>query len=82
MNEVVIVSGSRTAVGAFGGSLKDTPVVSLGAAVMHETLRKVGLRPVASEEMRVVGPEKLKDQGELELEKKYNTWDAAATAIV
>ncbi len=81
MNEVVIVSGSRTAVGAFGGSLKDTPVVSLGAAVMHETLRKVGLRPVASEEMRVVGPEKLKDQGELELEKKYNTWDAAATAI-
>ena len=81
MNEVVIVSGSRTAVGAFGGSLKDTPVVSLGAAVMHETLRKVGLRPVASEEMRAVGPEKLKDQGELELEKKYNTWDTAATAI-
>lgn len=81
MNEVVIVSGSRTAVGAFGGSLKDTPVVSLGAAVMHETLRKVGLRPVASQEMLAVGPEKLKDQGELELEKKYNTWDAAATEI-
>ena len=48
MNEVVIVSGCRTAVGAFGGSLKNTPVVDLGAAVMRETLRKAGLRPTAS----------------------------------
>ncbi len=29
--EVVVVSGARTAIGAFGGSLKDTPVVERGA---------------------------------------------------
>ncbi|MDD2463969.1 MAG: thiolase family protein [Desulfobulbus sp.] len=81
MNEVVIVSGSRTAVGGFGGSLKNTPVVTLGATVMHETLRKVGLRPVASAEMQAVTPEKLKDQGALELEQKYNTWDKGAAEI-
>ncbi len=81
MNEVVIVSGSRTAVGGFGGSLKNTPVVTLGATVMHETLRKAGLRPVASQEMQAVTPKKLKDQGPLELEERYNTWDSAATEI-
>jgi len=81
MNEVVIVSGCRTAVGAFGGSLKSTPVVTLGAAVMRETLRKAGLRPAASAEMQAVAPNKLKDQGTIELEQKYATWDAAATEI-
>ena len=33
MPEVVIVSGVRTAIGAFGGSLRDVPVVSLGSLV-------------------------------------------------
>ena len=33
MREVVIVSGSRTAVGTFGGGLKDVPVVDLGGFV-------------------------------------------------
>ncbi len=81
MNEVVIVSGCRTAVGAFGGSLKNTSVVTMGATVMHETLRKAGLRPAASQEMRAVTPEKLKGQGVLELERKYDTWDKDATEI-
>jgi len=30
MSEVVIVSGARTAIGTFGGSLRDVPVVNLG----------------------------------------------------
>ena len=30
MSEVVIISGARTAIGAFGGSLRDVPVVNLG----------------------------------------------------
>ena len=81
MNEVVIVSGCRTAVGAFGGSLKNTSVVTLGASVMRETLRKAGLRPVASPGMLAVAPKQLKEQGLIELEKKYSTWDPAATAI-
>jgi acetyl-CoA C-acetyltransferase len=81
MNEVVIVSGSRTAVGSFGGSLKDTSVVSLGASVMRETLRKVGLRPVAGKEMLTVAPAKLQDQGLIDLETKAGDWDKAAAEI-
>ena len=81
MNEVVIVSGSRTAVGAFGGSLKNTPVVTLGASVMRETLRKAGLRPATSTAMMAVTPEKLKDQGQIDLEKQYASWDDQATEI-
>lgn len=81
MNEVVIVSGSRTAVGSFGGSLKDTSVVSLGASVMRETLRKAGLRPTAGKEMLTVAPGKLQDQGLIDLETKGGDWDKAATEI-
>ena len=34
MKEVVIVSAVRTAMGKFGGSLKDVPAVELGATVI------------------------------------------------
>ena len=34
MREVVIVSAARTAVGSFGQSLKDVPVVKLGGLVI------------------------------------------------
>jgi acetyl-CoA acetyltransferase len=33
MSEVVIVSGVKTTIGAFGGSLRDVPAVNLGALV-------------------------------------------------
>lgn len=36
--EVFVVSSCRTAVGSFGGALKDVPAVQLGAAVMKEAL--------------------------------------------
>ena len=81
MNDVVIVSGSRTAVGAFGGSLKNTPVVALGAEVMRETLRKVGLRPVADAAMRELTPSTLREQGPIELEQRYGGWDTQATEV-
>ncbi|MEE8620173.1 MAG: acetyl-CoA C-acyltransferase, partial [Dehalococcoidia bacterium] len=38
--EVVAVSGARTAIGAFGGSLKGIPVVELGAAIIKEALKR------------------------------------------
>ncbi len=76
MREVVIVSGARTAVGAFGGSLKAVPVVDLGAAVMKETLKKAGLRPQPSEAMQAAAPEALKDQGLVELEKNAMDWSS------
>ena len=40
MREVVVVSGVRTAIGTFGGSLKDTPPTVLGATVVREALSR------------------------------------------
>ncbi|MHB1410529.1 MAG: thiolase family protein, partial [Acidovorax defluvii] len=36
--EVVVVSAVRTAIGTFGGSLKDVPPTELGALVVRESL--------------------------------------------
>ena len=38
MKDIVIVGAARTAVGRFGGSLKDTPAVELGVVAMKEAL--------------------------------------------
>ena len=81
MKKVVIVSGCRTAVGAFGGGLKDVPVVDLGATVLRETLRKVGLKPVRGVDFPATVPDRLACQAELELEKKYGQWPESARAI-
>jgi acetyl-CoA C-acetyltransferase len=43
--EVVVLSGVRTAVGKYGGSLKDLAPVELGAAVVREAVRRSGLEP-------------------------------------
>ncbi len=40
MHEVVIVSGMRTAIGTFGGSLKDTPVTELATTAVKAALDK------------------------------------------
>ncbi len=40
MREVVVVSGVRTAIGTFGGSLKDVPPTQLGAIVVKESLAR------------------------------------------
>ena len=82
MKEVVIVGGSRTAIGAFGGSLKTVPVVELGSIVMKDVLKKTGLRPVMGEDMQAVVPDKLKDQGMIDLEKKAHEWDDSNTPVV
>ena len=70
MKDVVIVSGVRTPVGTFGGSLKTTPVVQLGALVLKETLKKVSLRPVATDALTQFEPDSLKGIGMIELEKE------------
>ncbi|MBP1727014.1 MAG: thlA, partial [Deltaproteobacteria bacterium] len=69
MRDVVIVSGTRTPVGAFEGSLRSTPVVQLGALVLKETLKKAGLRPIAGAEFTRVEPDPLKGVGMTALEK-------------
>ncbi len=81
MKDVVIVSGSRTAIGNFGGGLLKVPVVELGAIVMKETLKKANLKPVANSVMQEAAPEKLKDQGLIDLETKSYDWSADATEV-
>jgi len=41
--EIVLCSPVRTAIGTFGGALKDTPAPNLGAAVIRETLSRSGI---------------------------------------
>ena len=43
MEDIVIVSATRTAVGKFGGSLAKTPAVDLGAIVIREAIARAGL---------------------------------------
>ena len=43
--EVVLCDPVRTAIGSYGGSLKDVPAPALGAAVIRETLRRSRLDP-------------------------------------
>jgi len=43
MRDVVVVSGVRTAIGDFGGSLKDVPPTELGSQVVREALSRAGV---------------------------------------
>ena len=45
MKDIVIVGAARTAVGRFGGSLKDIPAVDLGVVAMKEALNRAGVKP-------------------------------------
>jgi acetyl-CoA C-acetyltransferase len=49
--EVAVVQALRTPVGSFGGTLKDTPAVDLGALVLRETLKQAGLQPADVDEV-------------------------------
>ncbi len=81
MRDVVIVSGVRTPVGNFGGTLKDTPVVQLGAIVLKETLKRVNLKPEAGPDLVEAEPDKLKGGGMIDLEKKGYDYDDSARPI-
>ena len=81
MSEVVIVSGVRTAIGAFGGSLQDVPVISLGSLVIKESLKRVGLRPVTSGGLLQYAPDALKGSEITELEKAHYDWDDSLREI-
>lgn len=51
MNDVVIVSAVRTAVGSYGGSLKDVKPGTLGAVVIKEVLKRAGVKPEMVDEV-------------------------------
>ncbi len=82
MQEVVIVSAARTPVGTFGGALKSVSAIELGSLAINEAMKRAGLRPVINDEMKAVGPDKLKNQGRIDLENKLEQWDDSATPVV
>ena len=51
MKEIYVVNCCRTAVGSFGGSLKDTPAPELGAVVVKEALSRAGVEPEQVDEL-------------------------------
>ncbi len=82
MKEAVIVSGARTAIGNFGGSLQDVPAAKLGSIAIKGALKKAGLRPKVDPEVLAYAPASLKDAGMIELEKKYADWDSSLKEVV
>ena len=51
MRKIVIVSAVRTAIGSFGGSLKDVPAAELGSIVIKEAVNRDGIKPELVEEV-------------------------------
>lgn len=51
MKEAVIVSGARTAVGAFNGSLSGFSAPQLGAIAIKEAVKRAGVKPEEIDEV-------------------------------
>ena len=51
MTKAVIVSGVRTAIGSFGGALKDVPASELGRAVIEGVITRAGMNSADVEEV-------------------------------
>ena len=82
MKEAVIVSGVRTAIGNYGGSLQNVPVTKLGSIVIKEAFKKTHLRPSASPETSSYTPVKLRSTAPTDLERKYQDWDDSLPSVV
>lgn len=52
MKDVVIVSACRTAIGAFGGSLRNTNAATLASVTMKEAVDRAGIDPVLIDDIR------------------------------
>ena len=51
MKDLYVVNCCRTAVGSYGGSLKDTPAADLGAIVVKEALKRANVAPENVDEL-------------------------------
>jgi len=81
MKEVVIVNGSRTAVGEFGGSLKGVNAVDLGSLVIKEALKRAGLRPSIDEFSKSFRPTALGNFEMTAINKKYYDYDESLKPV-
>jgi acetyl-CoA C-acetyltransferase len=52
MKEVVIVSGCRTAIGEFGGTLRDSNASVIGSVAMKEAIKRSGIEPGMIDDVR------------------------------
>ena len=75
MTEVVIVSGVRTAIGNFGGALRDIEAMDLGKTVIKEVVKRIGRRPIVPEEIKEIRPSILRNIEKSPIEQKYMDWD-------
>ena len=81
MKEVVIVSGARTAVGEFGGSLKGVSVVEMGRLVIKEAIIRAGLRPTISADIKSFRAKPFADLEMTDINKKYYDFDKALKPV-
>jgi acetyl-CoA C-acetyltransferase len=79
MKDVVIVSGARTAVGNFGGSLKGVRVVDMGALVIKEAIKRAGLRPAVNDFIKSCRPKGLGEFDMTEINRKFYDYDTSLT---
>lgn len=52
MKEVVIISACRTAIGAFGGALRDSHAAFIASATMKEAVDRAGIEPAIIDDVR------------------------------
>ncbi|HEU19756.1 MAG TPA: acetyl-CoA C-acetyltransferase [Deltaproteobacteria bacterium] len=81
MGDVVIVSGARTAVGEFGGSLKGVSVVELGRLVIKEAIKRAGLRPTINDFVKSARPTIFGEFDMTDLQKKHYDYDESLTPV-
>jgi len=52
MKDVVVVSACRTAIGEFGGTLKNLNTPVLGSVAMREAVKRAGIDPASIDDVR------------------------------
>ncbi len=81
MREAVIVSCARTAIGQFGQSLKDVPVVQLGGIAIKEAIKRAGIRPSKNKD-KEFAPDIFGGKTDTDLEAKYYDFDPGLKEVV
>ncbi len=81
MREAVIVSCARTAIGQFGQSLKDVPVIQLGGTAIKEAIKRAGIRPSKNKD-KEFAPDIFGGKTDTDLEAKYYDFDPSLKEVV